>query len=94
MSESKIEFKLLEAKLIGNDTITFKLEDGATVKIKVDINRAGVAKNFTNPDGTPHYNVQASLKVNVIPPSKTYSIPKSQLPMVPPKPRGKEPFVA
>jgi len=85
MSEQKIEFKLLETRLVGSDTVVFRLEDGAMVKIKVDIDRAGVAVNFTNPDGTPHYNINASLKVNVIPSSKKFSIPKSHLPQPPPK---------
>jgi len=85
MSEPKIEFKWLEAKCTGNDTVVFKLEDGATVKIKVDLDRVGVAISFTNPDGTPHYNIGASLKVNVIPAKKSYYMPKSQLKTAPPK---------
>lgn len=79
MSEQKIEFKWLEAKCIGTDTIVFRLEDKTTVKIKVDIDRAGVSTSFTNPDGTPRYNIGASLKVNVIPAKKSYYLPKSQL---------------
>jgi hypothetical protein len=79
MSEQKIEFKWLEAKCTGTDTVVFKLEDGAVVKIKVDVDRAGVATGFTNPDGTPHYEIGAALKINVIPSNKAYYIPKSQL---------------
>lgn len=79
MSEDKIEFKMLEAKTIGSNTVVFRLEDGAQVKIKVDIERAGVAVNFTNPDGTPHYNVGAGLRIQVIPPKKRYYIPRSRL---------------
>jgi hypothetical protein len=79
MSEPRIEFKWLEAKCTGTDTVVFKLEDGATVKIKVDLDRAGVATNLTNPDGTPHYQIGASLKLNVIPAKKAYFVPKSQL---------------
>lgn len=84
-SQQNIEFKWLDAKLVGSDTVVFRLEDGATVKIKVDIDRAGVATNFTNPDGSAHYNINASLKVNVIPSSKKFSIPKSQLAQSPTK---------
>lgn len=85
MSEQKVEFKWLDTRLVGSDTVVFRLEDGAMVKIKVDIDRAGVAVNFTNPDGSPHYNINASLKVNVIPSSKKFSIPKSQMAQSPPK---------
>jgi len=79
MSNDKIEFKMLEAKLTGSDTVVFRLKDGAQVKIKVDIARAGVATNLTNPDGTPHYNVNATLRVQVIPPKGRYYIPRSKL---------------
>jgi len=84
-SDEKVEFKWLDAKLVGSDTVVFRLEDGAMVKIKVDIDRAGIAINFTNPDGSPHYNINASLKVNVVPSGKKFSIPKSQLARPPPK---------
>jgi len=55
--EDLVEFKWLGAKLVGSDTVTFRLEDGAFVKIKIDINRAGVALNYANPDGTPYYHI-------------------------------------
>jgi hypothetical protein len=92
MSEPKIDFKWLDAKLVGSDTVVFRLEDGTMVKIKVDVDRAGVAVNFTNPDGSPHYNINASLKVNVIPSSKKFSLPKSQLPQFPPKESAMKPI--
>ena len=79
MTEDKIEFKMLEAKLVGSDTVVFRLEDGAQVKIKVDIARAGVATNLTNPDGTPHYNIGAGLRIQVIPAKKKYYIQRSKL---------------
>ena len=79
MSDDKIEFKRLEAKLIGSNTVVFRLEDGAKVKIVVDIGRAGVATNFTNPDGTPNYNVNAALRVQVIPPKKKFYVPRSKM---------------
>jgi hypothetical protein len=85
MSEEKIEFKMLDSKLLGSDTVVFRLEDGAMVKIKVDIDRAGIAINFRNPDGSPHYNINAGLKINVTPAEKKYQIPKSQLPPSAPK---------
>jgi hypothetical protein len=84
--DDQIEFKWLEAKSQGNDTVVFRLEDGALVKIRVDINRAGVALNFTNPDGTAHYNVNANLGITVIPPEKKFRIPKASLPTQPSAP--------
>ena len=76
---------------MGNDTVAFRLEDGAMVKVKVDIGRAGVAVNFKNPDGTPHYNVNAGLRIQVIPKSKKFYIPKSKLrvPTPPKEPKMK-----
>jgi hypothetical protein len=87
MPEENVEFKILESKLVGSDTVTFRLEDGATVKIKVDIDRAGVATNLKRPDGSPHYNIGIASKIKVIPPEKKFSIPKSQLNMPPTPPR-------
>jgi hypothetical protein len=77
--DDQIEFKWLEPKLQGNDTVVFRLEDGALVKVKVDIDRAGLATNFRNPDGTPHYNVNANLRLTVIPPDKKFTVPRSSL---------------
>lgn len=85
MPEENVEFKLLEAKLVGSDTVVFRLEDGAMVKIKVDIERAGVATNFKNPDGSPHYNIGAGLKINVVPSERRFFVPKSQMSTAPRK---------
>ena len=79
MEKSQVEFKWLDSKLVGSDTVVFRLEDGTMVKVKVGINRAGVAIDFKNPDGTPHYNVAADLRVQIIPKSKKFYIPKSRL---------------
>ena len=79
MGEEQVEFKWLDTKVVGNDTVVFRLEDGAMVKIKVGVTRAGVATNFKNPDGTPHYSVDANLGILVIPKSKRFYIPKSKL---------------
>ena len=74
-----IEFELLESKPVGSDTVVFRLEDGALVKIRVDIDRAGVAINYKNPDGSPHYNIAVSNKIIIIPPSKKYRLPKEHV---------------
>ncbi|MEW5840399.1 hypothetical protein [Nitrososphaera sp.] len=85
MSESdgggsgRVEFRMLDHASQGDDTVSFKLEDGAVVKVKVAIERAGVATNYRNPDGSAHYAVNTSVKVYVIPPDKKFTIPKSQV---------------
>jgi len=93
LSEPQIEFRWLDAKCTGSDTVIFRLEDGAVVKVKVDIDRAGVATNFTNPDGTPHYNIGAGLKLTVIPANRKFSVPKSQIGVAPPKRPDKSPVI-
>jgi hypothetical protein len=92
MAESKIpdkiEFKMLDHERVGMDTVTFKLEDGTIVKVKVDLDRAGVATNYKNPDGTSHYAVNTSVKVSVIPPDKKFTLPKGQVSAQSSKPPG------
>ncbi len=43
MSEkpNKIEFEMLDYKRLENDFVSFKLEDGTVVKVKVDLDRVG-----------------------------------------------------
>ena len=76
---SKVEFQLLEYECISEDTVVFKLEDGAKVKVKVDLDRVGVATNLKNPDGTPRYFIKTSLKINIIPPDKKFVLSKNKL---------------
>ena len=78
-SKDQIEFDLLDVKQIGLDTVTFKLEDGATINIRVNIERAGIATNYLNSDGSKHYNVQASMAITVISPERKYKISKTQV---------------
>jgi len=91
MEKEQVEFKWLEAKLVGSDTVVFRLEDGAMVKVRVGISRAGVAINFKNPDGTPHYAIDTNLRLQIIPKSKKFYIPKSKLrvPTPPKEPKMK-----
>ena len=77
--DAQVEFKWLEAKSQGPDTVIFRLEDGALVKVKVDIDRAGIATNAKNPDGTPQYNVNVNLRVTTIPPDRKFKLLKSTL---------------
>ncbi len=85
--DDQVEFKWLEPKLQGTDTVVFRLDDGAMVKVKVDVDRAGVAINFRNPDGTSHYNVNANLRITIVPPDKKFTVSKSslQIPQAPKK---------
>ncbi len=82
-----VEFKMLEAKPVGNDVVVFHLEDGTNIKVRVSLDRVGVALNFKNPDGTPHYTTNFNLTVNILPAERKFSIPKSQIQVpTPPKP--------
>ena len=92
MSDEKIEFRILDAKVIGANTVVFGLEDGAMVKVRVDIDQAGIAVNFSSPDGSPRYDIRASLHVNVTPPGKKYTVPKSQLVRTPSKEPSMKPI--
>jgi hypothetical protein len=75
----KIEFKMLDYSSVDGDTVSFKLEDGTIVKVKVDIERVGVATNYRNPDGSLHYAVNTSVKLYVIPYDKRFTLSKSQV---------------
>ena len=76
---NKIEFKMLDHQRLENDFVSFKLEDGTIVKVKVDLERVGIATNFTNPDGTPHYAINTSVKLSIIPKNKKFSVEKKSV---------------
>ncbi len=88
MSEvkSKIEFKMLDYERVGGDFVAFKLEDGALVKVKVDLDRVGIATNHKNPDGTPHYAINTSVKLTIIPNERKFSVEKNPKEKQPPPP--------
>ncbi len=76
MSEKndKIEFKMLDYKRLENDFVSFELEDGSIVKVKIDLDRVGKAVNFKNRDGTPRYTINTSVKSkNSSPPDQMFS---------------------
>ena len=75
----KIEFKMLDYERLENEFVSFKLEDGTVVKVKVDLDRVGIATNFTNPDGTPHYAINTSVKLSVIPSERKFSVEKTSV---------------
>ena len=67
---------MLDHQRLENDFVSFKLEDGTIVKVKVDLDRVGIATNFTNPDGTPHYAINTSVKLSIIPKNKKFLVEK------------------
>ena len=58
---------------------TSTMKDGTIVKVKVDLDRVGIAINFTNPDGTPHYAINTSVKLSIIPKNKKFSVEKKSV---------------
>ncbi len=78
-NRDKIEFKILDFKRLENEFVSFELEDGTTVKVKIDLDRVGKAINFTNPDGTPRYTINTSVKVSIITSERKFSIEKTSL---------------
>ena len=76
---NNIEFKILDYSAEGNDTVSFVLEDGTIVRVKVGIERVGIATNYRNPDGSPHYAVNTSVKLYIIPSDRKFTIPRSQV---------------
>ena len=77
--EDKIEFKILDYSVVGSDTVVFKLEDETIVKVKVSIERVGVAANYRNPDGSSHYAVNTSVKLYIVPSDKKFALPRNQV---------------
>jgi len=76
---NKIEFKMLDYERLENEFVSFKLEDGTIVKVKVDLDRVGIATNFKNPDGTPHYAINTSVNLSVKPHDGKFSVDKTSV---------------
>ena len=81
--DDKVDFKMLDYARLENEYVSFKLEDETVVKVKVDLDRVGKALNFTNPDGTPHYAINTSVKLSIIHAERTFSVPKSSIKAAP-----------
>ncbi|QUC63831.1 hypothetical protein NsoK4_05000 [Nitrosopumilus sp. K4] len=90
MSENreKIDFEMLDYKRLENEFVSFELEDGTIVKVKVDLDRVGKAINYTNPDGTPHYAINTAVKLSITPPDKKFSVQKNSIKGKSTKPPG------
>jgi len=61
------------------------LEDGTQVRIRVDINRAGVAINSVNPDGSPQYHFDIGSNVQIVPAQRKFKLPKQQMGLLKPE---------
>ncbi len=70
---------MLDFERLENDYVSFKLEDGTVVKVKIDLDRVGKAVNYTNPDGTPHYAINTAVKLSIVPSDKKFSVEKTSL---------------
>jgi len=75
----KIDFEMLDYKRVENEYVSFQLEDGTLVKVKVDLDRVGKATNYKNPDGTPHYAINTSIKLTIIPSERKFTVEKTAL---------------
>ena len=78
-NRDKVDFKMLDYERLENEFVSFTLEDGTIVKVKVDLDRVGKAVNFTNPDGTPHYAINTSVKLTIIPSDRKFSVEKTSV---------------
>ncbi|MDD9809021.1 MAG: hypothetical protein OXU86_04835 [Thaumarchaeota archaeon] len=77
--DDKVEFRMLDYARLENEYMSFKLEDDTVVKVKVDLDRVGKATNYTNPDGTPHYAINTSVKISVLPAERTFTVPRGHV---------------
>ena len=78
-NREKIEFEMLDYKRLEQEFVSFELEDGTIVKVKVDLDRVGKAVNFRNPDGTPHYAINTAVKLSITPPDKKFKLQKNSI---------------
>ena len=67
----QVEFKYLESKVVGNDCIVFRLEDGTQAVVRVDIMRAG---SRMNEKGATEYHFEFNNAVKIIPADKKFKI--------------------
>ena len=77
--KEKIDFTMLDYERIENEHVSFRLEDGTVVKVKVDLDRVGKAIDYKNPDGTPHYAINTAIKLSILPSEKRFTVEKNTL---------------
>ena len=73
-SGTECPIPVLKARKLAQD-----ISDGTIVKVKVDLDRVGIATNFKNPDGTPHYAINTSIKLAITPNDKKFSVEKNSV---------------
>ena len=78
-TKEKVDFVMLDYERLENEFVSFKLEDGTIVKVKVDLDRVGQAIDFKNPDGTPHYAINTAIKLSILPSEKKFTVEKNSL---------------
>ena len=66
----------------------FRLEDGAQIKLRVVIDRVGIAVKNKNPDGSPIYTVTFSNHITWMPKDKKFYAPSPPSPMQPKRDTG------
>lgn len=69
---TEVEFNYLKAKIVGNDCVVFRLEDGAQVIVRVDITRAGSRVNEKT--GQTDYNFEFHNQVKIVPAKRTFKV--------------------
>lgn len=77
--KDKIDFEMLDYERVENEYVSFRLEDGAIVKVRVDLDRVGKAISYKNPDGTPHYAINTAIKLSILPSEKKFTVEKNNL---------------
>jgi hypothetical protein len=71
-----IEAEFVEAKLAGSNTVMYNLDDGARLKVVVELNSVLKAKE-TNPDGSNKYHANIGLNLTFIPKTgQTVKVPR------------------
>ncbi len=68
---TEVEYDYLDTKIVGNNSVVFKLEDGTQVIVKVDITRAG--KRIKS-DGNPDYHFEFANNVKIKPATKKFKV--------------------
>ncbi len=66
-----IEFDIIEAKTVGNNSVVFRLEDGTQVIVRVEIGRCG---KRLDENGEAQYHFDFQNQVKIIPKDKKFRV--------------------
>ena len=78
MSQENIEFRWLDWKVVGSDTVVFRLEDDTVIKARITLTKAGVSVKL-GPNNQPTYIIEAQLLPPIV-------VPKNRRFYAPPPP--------